>query len=92
MTDEQPTLADGDDYIVIISGGPNDGQTDHRIAKASGWDEEIIVNRRESTSAAEFAYLAQSAVKVGDSVHVTYVWDPKDADDLEAPEERYDAS
>jgi len=33
---------------------------------------------------------AVSAVKVGDSVHVTYVWDPKDGDDLEAVEERGD--
>jgi hypothetical protein len=92
MTDEQPTLAHGDEYIVIFSGGPNDGQTDHRVATESGWDKEIIVNGLESTSAAEFAYTATTAAKVGDSVHVTYVWDPKDADDLEAPEERYDAS
>jgi hypothetical protein len=91
MTDEQPTLAHGDEYIVIFSGGPNDGQTDHRIATASGWDKEIIVNGLESTAAAEFAYTATTAKKVGDSVHVTYVWDPKDADDLEDPEERYDS-
>ena len=91
MTDETPTLAHGDQYIVIFSGGPNDGQTDHRVATESGWDKEIIVNGLESTSAAEFAYAATTASKVGDSVHVTYVWDPKDADDLEAPEERYDS-
>jgi hypothetical protein len=91
MTDEQPTLAHGDEYIVIFSGGPNDGQTDHRVATASGWDKEIIVNGLESTAAAEFAYIATTASKVGDSVHVVYVWDPKDADDLEAPEERYDS-
>jgi hypothetical protein len=35
--------------------------------------------------------LATTAVKVGDSVHVTYAWDPKDADDLEATEDRYDS-
>lgn len=91
MTDTQPTLAHGDEYIVIFSGGPNDGQTDRRIATASGWDSEIIVNGLESTAAAEFAYTASSAKRVGDSVHVTYVWDPKDADDLEATEERYDS-
>jgi hypothetical protein len=90
MSDSQPTLSHGDQYIVIFSGGPNDGQTDHRIATANGWDDEIIVNGLESTAAAEFAYKASTAVKVGDSVHVTYVWDPKDADDLEAPEERVD--
>jgi hypothetical protein len=91
MTDEQPTLAHGDEYIVIFSGGPNDGQTDHRIATESGWDKEIIVNGLESTAAAEFAYDATTATRVGDSVHVTYVWDPKEADDLEAKEERYDS-
>jgi hypothetical protein len=90
MTDEQPTIAHGDEYIVIFSGGPNDGQTDRRIATASGWDDEIIVNGLESAAAAEFAYTASSAKRVGDNVHVTYVWDPKDADDLEATEERYD--
>lgn len=90
MTDEQPTLAQGDDYIVIFSGGPNDGQTDHRIATENGYDTEIYVNGLEAAAAAEFAYTAQSVVTVGDSVHVTYVWDPKDADDLEAVDERYD--
>jgi hypothetical protein len=91
MTDEQPTVAHGDEYIVIFSGGPNDGQTDHRIATASGWDPEIIVNGLESSAAAEFAYTASSAKRVGERVHVTYVWDPRDADDLEATEERYDS-
>ncbi|MEJ1229457.1 MAG: oligoribonuclease [Galbitalea sp.] len=90
MTDAEPTLAHGEEYIVIFSGGPNDGQTDHRIATADGWDKEIIVNGLESSAAAEFAYTASTVARVGDSVHVTYVWDPKDADDLEAVEERYD--
>ena len=91
MTNEQPILAHGDEYIVIFSGGPNDGQTDRRIATTSGWDEEIIVNGLESTAAAEFAYKVSGGKRVGDTVHVTYVWDPKDADDLEATEERYDS-
>jgi hypothetical protein len=91
MTDATPTLSHGDEYIVIFTGGPNDGQTDHRIATESGWDDEIIVNGLESAAAAEFAYTATTAKKVGDSVHVTYVWNPKDADDLEANEERYDS-
>ncbi|HEY4269085.1 MAG TPA: oligoribonuclease [Galbitalea sp.] len=90
MTNEQPTLKHGDEYIVIFSGGPSDGQTDTRIATEAGWDAEIIVNGLEAAAAAEFAYLATTASQVGDSVHVTYVWDPKDADDLEAVEERYD--
>jgi hypothetical protein len=91
MSDEQPTIAHGDEYIVIFSGGPNDGQTDHRIATATGWDDEIIVNGLESAAAAEFAYTASSAKRVGDTVHVTYLWDPKDADDLESTDERYDS-
>jgi hypothetical protein len=90
MTNEQPELKHGDEYIVIFSGGPNDGQTDKRIATESGWDDEIIVNGLESAAAAEFAYTATTATKVGDSVHVTYLWNPKDADDLEATDERYD--
>jgi hypothetical protein len=91
MTNEDPQLKHGDEYIVIFSGGPNDGQTDHRIATESGWDKEIIVNGLEASAAAEFAYTAGTAVSVGDSVHVTYTWDPKAADDLEAHEERYDS-
>ncbi|NEM91659.1 oligoribonuclease [Galbitalea soli] len=91
MTDATPTLAKGDEYIVIFSGGPSDGQTDHRIATEAGWDEQIIVNGLESTAAAEFAYRASGAKKVGDSVHVTYVWDPTTADDLEDTSERYDS-
>jgi hypothetical protein len=76
---------------VIFSGGPNDGQTDRRIATESGWDREIIVNGLESAAAAEFAYAATTAKKVGDSVHVTYVWDPDHADGLESTDERYDS-
>jgi hypothetical protein len=91
MTNEEPTLKHGDEYVVIFSGGPNDGQTDTRIATEAGYDDEIIVNGLESAAAAEFAYNAKSATHVGDSVHVTYVWDPKEADDLEAHEERYDS-
>jgi hypothetical protein len=90
MTDEAPTIAHGDEYIVIFSGGPNDGQTDRRIATESGWDDEIIVNGLEAAAAAEFAYTATTAKKVGDSVHVTYVWNPKDADDLEDVGDRID--
>lgn len=90
MTDEQPTLAHGDEYIAIFSGGPNDGQTDRRIATTSGWDDEIIVNGLEAAAAAEFAYAAATAKKVGDSVHVTYVWNPKAADDLQDVNDRVD--
>jgi hypothetical protein len=91
MSNETPTLKHGDEYVVLFSGGPSDGQTDTRIATESGWDDEIIVNGLESTAAAEFAYTAKEAKQVGDSVHVTYIWNPKDADDLEATEERYDS-
>lgn len=91
MSNEQPTLKHGDQYIVIFSGGPSDGLSDTRIATESGWDDEIIVNGLESTAAAEFAYRATGAKQVGDSVHVTYLWDPKDADDLEDVAERYDS-
>jgi hypothetical protein len=91
MTDATPTLKHGDTYTVIFSGGPSDGQTDSRIATESGWDSEIIVNGLEETSAAEFAYTATTAKEIGGAVQVTYVWDPKAADDLDATEERYDS-
>lgn len=90
MTDAQPTIAHGDEYIVIFSGGPNDGQTDRRIATASGWDKEIIVNGLEAAAAAEFAYTVTTAKQVGESMHVTYVWNPRDADDLEDLDDRVD--
>jgi hypothetical protein len=43
MTEAQPTLAHGDEYIVIYSGGPNDGQIETRISTDGGFDSEITV-------------------------------------------------
>ncbi len=43
MTGE-PHIAKGEEYVVIYSGGPYDGQTDTRISTDGTWDESIEVS------------------------------------------------
>ncbi len=80
MTDEKPTLAHGDEYVVIYSGGPNDGNTDKRISTDGGWDDEltalVLISGKETLE----NYNAESWTKIGDAVHVTYVWDEKESE------------
>lgn len=88
MTDNAPTLAHGDEYVVLYTGGPNDGQTDRRISTDGSWDETITVLTAVDGKETLENYDVVSATSVGDAVHVTYSWDKADSEPSEDPEDR----
>ncbi|QEE61508.1 oligoribonuclease [Salinibacterium sp. dk2585] len=88
MTDSKPTLAHGDEYIVIYSGGPSDGQTDRRISTDGSWDDSLTVLASEGGIESMMNYDATSWREVGGVYHVTYTFDPGDSDELEDPIDR----
>ncbi|HEY0260603.1 MAG TPA: oligoribonuclease [Lacisediminihabitans sp.] len=90
MTDAEPTITRGDEYIVIFQGGPNDGQTDTRISTDGGFDAEITVLTAVDGKETLIDYTRASVAEVGGQYHVTYVYDPKDSEPIEAPEDRGD--
>ena len=90
MTDSAPTLAHGDEYIVIYSGGPFDGQTDRRISTDGTWDSEVTaiaaVDGKETLENYDV-----SSWRERDGVYaVTYVWDKAQSEPSEDPEDRGD--
>jgi hypothetical protein len=88
MTDAKPTLAHGDQYIVIFSGGPSDGQTDRRISTDGSWDDAITVLAAEAGHEAMINYDATSWRDVGGVYHVTYTFDAGDSEAVEDPADR----
>jgi hypothetical protein len=88
MTDAQPTLAHGDEYIVIYEGGPNDGQTDRRISTDGSFDSEITVLTAVDGKETLIDYNQKSFTEVGGQYHVIYSYDAKDSEPVEAPEDR----
>lgn len=89
MTDAKPTLAHGDEYIAIFTGGPSDGQTDRRIISSDGsWDDEITVLAAEAGNETMINYDATSWREVGGVYHVTYTFDKGDSEEVEDPEDR----
>ena len=91
MTDTAPDLARGDEYIVLYSGGPYDGQTDKRISTDGTWETEITVIAAFDGKETQIDYIAPEAKQVGDQVQVHYTWSPKDGDPIEAIDERNDS-
>jgi hypothetical protein len=90
MTDSQPTIAQGDEYIVIYQGGPNDGQTDHRISTDGSFDQEITVLTAVDGKETMIDYTQLSIAEVGGEFHVTYAYDAKDSEPVDDPEDRGD--
>lgn len=88
MTDETPTLAHGDEYVALYSGGPFDGQSDNRISTDGSWDEEVTVLTAVDGKETLEVYNATSWRRVGGTVQVTYVWDQADSEPSDDPEER----
>ncbi|MBF0672908.1 MAG: oligoribonuclease [Salinibacterium sp.] len=88
MTDSKPTLVHGDEYIVIYSGGPSDGQTDRRISTDGTWDESLTVIASEGGIESMMNYDATSWREVGGVYHVTYTFDPGDSEEVEDPIDR----
>lgn len=87
---ETPTLAQGDEYIVFYSGGPYDGQSDTRISTDGTWETEITVIAAFEGKETQLDYVNPVAKQLGEQVQVTYTWDPKDSDPIEALDERND--
>ncbi|MCU1638820.1 MAG: oligoribonuclease [Microbacteriaceae bacterium] len=80
MTDDTPTLAHGDEYVVLYTGGPNDGQSDRRISTDGGWDEELTVLALVSGKETMENYNAVSWTEVGGVYHVTYAYDEAESE------------
>ena len=90
MTEHTPSLAHGDEYVVIYSGGPNDGQTDLRISTDGTWDDEVTVLTAVDGKETLENYDVESVKQVGDKVHVTYRWDKAESEPSNDPEDRGD--
>ena len=90
MTDAQPTLAHGDEYIVVYQGGPNDGQIDTRISTDGGFDTEITVLTAVGGKETLTDYNLVDFTEVGGKYHVNYAFDRKDSEPFDDPEDRGD--
>ncbi len=90
MTDSQPTLAHGDEYLVIYQGGPNDGQVDTRISTDGGFDSEITVLTAVGGKETLTDYNLVNFTEVGGKYHVRYAYDAADSEPVDDPEDRGD--
>jgi len=90
MTNTEPTIARGDEYIVFYTGGPYDGQSDRRVSTDGSWDAEVTVLVALDGKETQVVYAAPVAHQVGEQVQVTYTWDTADSEPLEALDERRD--
>jgi len=90
MTNTEPTIARGDEYVVFYTGGPYDGQSDKRVSTDGSWDTEVTVLVALDGKETQVVYASPVAHKVGDQVQVTYSWDTADSEPLEALDERRD--
>ncbi|MEO9104317.1 MAG: oligoribonuclease [Terrimesophilobacter sp.] len=88
MSNDTPAIKRGDEYIVIFSGGPNDGQTGKRISTDGTWDDEITVLTAVDGKETMIDYNMESWRELGGQYHVTYVYDKADSEQVEDPEDR----
>ena len=88
MTSHAPELSHGDEYIVFYTGGPYDGQTDHRISTDGTWESEITVLAAVDGKETQLVYAWPVVRTVGEQVQVTYSWDQPDSEPREALDER----
>lgn len=90
MSNEQSAIARGDSYVVLFSGGPNDGQTDHRIATTSGFDSTLTVLAAVDGKETMIEYTQTDVAEVGGEFHVTYTFNAADSEPIDDPEDRGD--
>ena len=88
MSNDTPQLARGDEYVVLYSGGPNDGRTDRRISTDGTWDSSITVVVGVDGKEAMIDYDSGEWRQLGGEYHVTYTYDPTDSEHVEDPEDR----
>jgi hypothetical protein len=88
MTDDRPTLARGEEYIVFYRGGPNDGRTDRRISTDGSWDDEITVLTAVDGKETQIDYNASTWRELGGQYQVTYLFDAADSEPVDDPQDR----
>ncbi len=88
MSNSDLSMLHGDTYVVFYTGGPYDGRTDSRISTDGTWDEELTVLAAVNGKETQLVYVSPVAKRFGDEIHVTYTWDRRDSDPLEALDER----
>ncbi len=66
-----PHIAKGEEYVVIYSGGPYDGQTDARISTDGSWDESLEVAVELDGDNSLLTYGSPSAREIGGQLQVT---------------------
>lgn len=90
MSESKPTIKNGSDYVAIFSGGPFDGQSERRISIDGTWDQQVTMLAEAHGHDAMIDYDATNWREVGDEVLVTYIYDAKDSEKVEDPEDRQD--
>jgi len=88
MSIDTPKIKHGDEYIVIFSGGPNDGQTDKRISTDGSWDKEITVLTAVNGKETMIDYNVASWRELSGEYYVTYTYDEADSEPVEDPVDR----
>lgn len=88
MSNEKPSITRGAEYVVIYSGGPNDGQTGTRISTDGTVDDEVTVLTAVDGKETMIDYNLESWREIGDQYHVTYTYDKADSEPVEDPEDR----
>lgn len=81
-------MADGDEYVVLYTKGPYDGQSDTRISTDGSYDDEVTVLAAFDGKETLENYNVVSAKEVGGQVQVTYVWDKAESEPTDDPEMR----
>ncbi|MCU1529335.1 MAG: hypothetical protein JWP75_3098 [Frondihabitans sp.] len=92
MTDENPTVAEGAEYVVFFEGGPSDGRTDRRVSTDGSYDAEITDFVLIDGTETGIVYKATRAHMMGDQLQVHYAVDVADSDPLEDPDDRREST
>ncbi len=74
-------------YLAEFSGGPLDGTTETRVLVDGQVDEEISSIAAVGGAESLYWYVKGEEKEIGGEQHVTYTFDPRDSDPVEADEE-----
>lgn len=88
MTNNDTTLAHGDEYVIFYTGGPYNGQSDTRISTDGGFDDEVTVLVALDGKETQVVYGSPVSKTVGEQVQVTYTFNPAEGEPIEDIDER----
>lgn len=88
MSNEKPSITRGDEYVIIYSGGPNDGQTGTRISTDGTVDDEVTVLTAVNGKETMIDYNVGTWREIGGQYHVTYTYDQADSEQVDDPVDR----